>query len=180
MTWKRRGCLVVWGGMRLLLLSLVLAVAGCSSPSVSSSPSCSMSTAPLPAASPAESSAAAPPPSAPQAKNLNPEACEMRGLPVLEPCPGGGEWADDDLSESMSLPFCCGAGEVGGAERQSCFVALQAARSCKDAAGERAALARIDAYARKFGEPCKDADFMRTARGAFQRFLKICAERGFR
>lgn len=140
--------------------------------------------APVAASVTSSGSAAAPSPEpAPLAGS-----CKARGLPEMEPCPGGGQGsgivlADVNLSEALSeieeLQFCCGSGPVTRGEgTEPCFNKLQHARLCKDPKGEAAAQARISAYARAFGEPCKEKGFRAKFFG-WGRYQQICAERGY-
>lgn len=104
-----------------------------------------------------------------------PNSCADRGLPQLNPCPGGSDVdVGGSLSEPETLVFCCESGPVGPYETGTgCLGALQAARACKDAAGEKAALARLAEAVKVFGhEPCKDPVVRK-------RFQRTCASRGF-
>lgn len=111
----------------------------------------------------------------------SPYACESRGLRRLNPCPGGGDpnAAAAEVSLPEGLEMCCASGEVDGVEGQACFSAVEAAEACHDDAGKRAALARLDAYARRWGEPCKRPELQDVMRRALRAHLRICKERGF-
>ena len=108
-------------------------------------------------------------------------SCRERGVEPLNPCPRGIPWSEEGPGGPMpeALPYCCASGPLQRAEAQPCFAVERASRYCgPDPDGKAAARARIEAWAKRYGEPCKDPQF-RKPFGAYPGFQQICAERGY-
>lgn len=101
-------------------------------------------------------------------------SCEARGLPVMDPCPMGATFDPGDVLYPEMTRFCCASGPMNGGEVQGCFAALfLAAEVCRDAQGEAAIKARVDGYAQKSGEPCRDPSWQ-----VSPAFRRLCVKRG--
>lgn len=98
--------------------------------------------------------------------------CAERGLPAVDPCPGGGDAKSADTTEPELWGACCASGPIGHTEGSSCFVAAEIAEHCRDKAGEAAVFRRLDEVAKAHGEPCLHPQ-------TFMSRVHICKRRGF-